>query len=155
MSVHMNKRRILVGAGGALATAAALTLALQAPGAAAEEPASEKVQAASMTASPSTGLRDGQTISITAAGLQVGTTYTLGECGLVGEVFSCNGADLVTVRPDADGNARANLTVRIKFQGSVGPDGTPGPSVDCTVVECGLGMFNENGDNAGAAISFA
>lgn len=150
MSVNKIKRRFVTGVVATAMVAATVTFA--APMASAAEPAS---LAAAISVSPSTGLTDGAVIAVTATGLQVGTTYTIGQCGVVGDVFSCNEAGLVTVSPAADGSAAASMTVARSFPGTVGPDGEPGPAVDCTVVECGIGMFNEVGDAAGTSISFA
>ena len=152
MSVNKIKRRVLTGAVATAMAAALLTFAAPMAGAGAAEPTA---LAAAITVTPSTGLTDGAVVAVTATGLQAGTTYTIGQCGVVGDVFSCNEAELVTVSPAADGTASASLTVNKAFPGTVGPDGEPGPAVDCAVVECGVGMFNEVGDAAGTSISFA
>jgi Neocarzinostatin family len=105
----------------------------------------------SATVTPSTGLRDGEIVQLTASGLSPNTVYEVDQCGEVEAfVYACNEAEAFTVETDATGTVQPTpIRVRQTFEGSV--DSVPWGKVDCTVQVCGIGV----GDVAGVEISFA
>ncbi|MFI2652186.1 enediyne antibiotic chromoprotein [Micromonospora fulviviridis] len=132
-----------------------LTAAASAPAAAAPKPKPVKIAAApAVTITPSTGLVDGQVVTVKATGLRASTVYHIGECAIIGAEMPCNGAETLHVSSNAQGNLTTNLTVRRVFAGTLGPEATPWGTVDCKTSQCGVGMFNDLGEGAGAGISF-
>ncbi|WP_207915139.1 enediyne antibiotic chromoprotein [Micromonospora sp. 15K316] len=129
-----------------------LTAAASAPAAAGPEMGLGA--APSVTVTPSADLVDGQVVTVRASGLRPSTVYHIGECAIVGADLPCNGAETVHVEATASGTLSTNLTVRLVYQGTLGPDGTPWGTVDCGKVPCGIGMFNDLGEGAGTDIFF-
>jgi hypothetical protein len=105
-----------------------------------------------VTASPSSGLADGQSIEVSASGLTVGTTYYVDECAYVASNQLACAQNPVAVTVGADGTASTPLTVFKTFQASVGS--TPWGTVDCSTTQCQAGIGDTSGDGSGAAISF-
>jgi len=106
-----------------------------------------------VTASPSTGLTDGQSVQVSATGLTPGSSYGFDECAYVGtnNQLAC-AQDTVPVTADANGNASSSLTVHESFQAYVG--GTLWGTIDCSTTQCYAGIGDSSGDGGGAAISF-
>lgn len=113
--------------------------------------------APAVTVSPSTGIADGAEISVIASGLRANTSYHVGQCAVVdfsNFTLACNAADSLDVTTDADGNVSTAITVRRVYDGVVGAEGRPWGEIDCTDVDCGIGLADETGAGAGANITF-
>ncbi|MEU7474296.1 enediyne antibiotic chromoprotein [Streptomyces sp. NPDC044984] len=113
------------------------------------------VTAPTATVTPSSGLSDGTVVRVDSAGLDAGTAYDVGQCAWVGTgVLACNPADFSSVTADAGGSASTSLTVRRSFEGFLF-DGTRWGTVDCTVVQCQVGLSDAVGNGPeGVPISF-
>ena len=129
-------------------TAAALGLALLGAGTAlAASPA--------VTVTPSTGLTDGQQVSITGSGFSANSTVTVLECAANMSNPSCDVADQLTVTSDATGAFTATLTVRASFEGANPLTGADAGAVDCAVSPgCAVASFDSALNYAGVAITF-
>ena len=88
------------------------------------------------TATPSTGLADGATVSVTATGFAAGADIAVDECAAVNDTTIACAADMVPVSADASGNVAAKITVNSNFQG-YNPDGTPSAAIDCKTIPGG------------------
>ncbi|GIJ76571.1 Neocarzinostatin family protein [Micromonospora phaseoli] len=155
MSVR-NWKRTLSALGIGAVMALGLTVTGSAPAASAPtKPGEAPAPAApTVTVTPATGLADGQVVTVDAAGLRPSTVFHIGQCAIVGNEMPCNGAETISVSTTASGTLSAKLTVRLTYRGTLGPDGTPWGVVHCSRTPCGIGMFNNLGEGAGAAISF-
>ncbi|SBT46868.1 enediyne antibiotic chromoprotein [Micromonospora narathiwatensis] len=151
MSVR-NWKRTMPALGIAAVATLGLTAAASAPAAAA--PKKPVAAVPTVTVTPSTGLADGQVVTVRASGLRPSTVYHIGECAIVGEDLPCNGAETIHVASTATGTLSASLPVRRVYQGTLGPEATPWGTVDCGKMPCGIGMFNDLGEGAGVGISF-
>jgi hypothetical protein len=142
MSKSVRSRRFRLGAAsvGAVAAAGAAVLAFAAPAAA----------AASITVSPSSGLKDGQTVSVSISGFAPNASnINIVECLTSGTGASdCDVNDgKLFQKTDANGALTVSMTVRATFN-----------SVDCTKAQCMIaahaGTDPTSGTNAEANISF-
>lgn len=107
-----------------------------------------------VTATPSTGLNSGDTISYTASGFAGNEQVRVGECAQVGDDVVCAQDTSQHVTTDASGGLSGNLVVTKIFQG-VRIDGSPYGSVDCSALVCGVGVTNGSlSEHAAATISF-
>ncbi|WP_051467889.1 enediyne antibiotic chromoprotein [Actinomadura oligospora] len=134
----------------------ALTLGLAAAYGSAPASATTTLAAApAATATPSTGLTDGQSVAVSATGLTPNSVQNLGECTLTpANEAAC--VSLGSTTSAADGSANASVTVHKTFTATVG--GTVYGNVDCGVVQCFIGISDtgtSSGTGAGALISFA
>lgn len=110
---------------------------------------------AAATVTPSTGLNDGDVVTVDASSLIPGALYIVGQCGDVGGgVFACNLADTTSVTASPAGTASSPLTVRRTFTGFNG-DGSTWGTVDCDIHPCGIAIFTDSGDATGVSIFFA
>ncbi|MFI7025693.1 enediyne antibiotic chromoprotein [Micromonospora sp. NPDC049900] len=107
-----------------------------------------------VTVTPATGLADGQVVTVNATGLRPSSVFHIGQCAIVDDAMPCNGGETIDVSTTTSGTLSARLAVRHIYQGTLGPDGTPWGVVDCNKAPCGIGMFNDFGEGAGAEISF-
>ncbi|MFG3701452.1 enediyne antibiotic chromoprotein [Micromonospora sp. NPDC047620] len=149
-----NWNRTALSALGLSAVAAlGLTVAASAPAVSAPKDG-VSAAAAKVTITPSSNLVDGTAVTIAATGLRPDTVYHIGQCAIVGETLPCNGAETIHVSSSSSGNLSTKLTVRQVYEGTLGPENIPWGTVDCKAVPCGIGMFNDLGEGAGAAISF-
>ncbi|MFV2104016.1 enediyne antibiotic chromoprotein [Micromonospora sp. LOL_024] len=151
-----NWKRALSALGIGAVMALGLTVTGSAPAAGAPtKPGEAPAPAAPMvTATPATGLADGQVVTVDAAGLRPNTVFHIGQCAIVGNEMPCNDAETVSVSTTASGTLSTKLPVRLTYRRTLGPDGTPWGVVDCSGVPCGIGMFNNLGEGTGVAISF-
>ncbi|WP_204000812.1 enediyne antibiotic chromoprotein [Micromonospora lutea] len=149
-----NWKRTLSALGVGAVLALGLTLTGSAPAASAPTKPGEAPAAATVTVTPATGLADGQVVTVDAAGLRPSTIFHIGQCAIVGAEMPCNGAETISVSTTASGTLSVKLAVRLVYRGTLGPDGTPWGVVHCGRTPCGIGMFNNLGEGAGAAISF-
>ena len=112
---------------------------------------------ATLTASPSTGLHDGDSVTLSAAGFGGNQDLVALECASPSAgVTVCDPTGQVLLHTDASGAASASATVHRTFTGYL-PDGTVWGSVDCTTAAGGCGFGATNGDasqSATTAISF-
>ncbi|MBL8778880.1 MAG: hypothetical protein JNK12_23315 [Acidimicrobiales bacterium] len=108
---------------------------------------------ARLTATPTTGLRDGQTVSFAVSGLFAGERFVIGQCApdaLVREICG----DEQDLRADADGTGHGRLTVHTTYTHGVFDD----PPVDCFATPCELWLWqydDDDGPDATLALSFA
>ncbi|MER6762780.1 MULTISPECIES: enediyne antibiotic chromoprotein [Amycolatopsis] len=107
-----------------------------------------------VTATPSTGLNSGDTVSYTASGFTGNEKVRVGECAQIGSDVVCVQATSQRATTDANGGLSGNLVVTKTFEG-VKIDGSPYGSVDCSVSVCGVGVTNDSlSEHAVATISF-
>jgi hypothetical protein len=112
-------------------------------------------EAPSLTASPSTGLSDGQSIAVSVAGFSADTGVDVAECaGMPGSSLVCDVRDQVSLTSDASGAGSTTLTVYDTFPGTdINGNVT---TVDCATVTggCFVGARTASQEYAAAAISF-
>jgi len=147
--------RSKVTTAGGLVTKLGLTSALALGLAAAVGSVPAQAADAAVTVTPSTGLVDGQTVSVDATGLTPNSGQDLGECTLTpAQEAACT--SLGSTTSDASGSASASVTVHKTFDAYVGT--TFYGTVDCAAVDfCFIGISdtgNSGGNGAGAIISF-
>ena len=122
----------------AAAAVAGLTAAGQSTAQAAPSPAA---LAATVTASPSTGVADGQRVTVSVTGLS--PEAMLGQCAFPSGTLVCNPTSMVQFPTDAAGNGTRTITVRKSFQGyTLADDGSVRPwgNVTCgTATPCSIG----------------
>ncbi|WP_405164835.1 enediyne antibiotic chromoprotein [Nocardia sp. NBC_01499] len=117
--------------------------------------------APSISATPSSDLSDGDTITVTASGFDPNTKIYVGECAiLASDTLGCNVDDAKIVKPDGAGNASIPIVVRRSFDAR-DHNGNKQARVDCpTVVNgCMVAAGNDDHDrsadqSARAPISF-
>lgn len=110
-------------------------------------------QPATISASPSTGLADGQTVTVKGTGLDAGMLYTVGQCGPVSATeTACNTATWKDVTAGADGTLSTPLVVRSKFVGTSANGATY--TIDCKAVSCVAAVFDASFNGGTAALSF-
>ncbi|KUO16435.1 enediyne antibiotic chromoprotein [Streptomyces dysideae] len=119
-----------------------------------QTPASAAAPTATVT--PSSGLSDGAVVRVTAAGLEPGTTYNVGECASVdGGSLACDLAGFIPVVADSNGELETQVTVHSSFTGYL-YDGTAWGPVDCAALQCLVGMGDSSGNGPdGVPISFS
>jgi hypothetical protein len=94
---------------------------------------------ASVTATPSTDLLDGQQITVTASGLTKKTLYAVFECQAgATDPTGCGTFDLGLGKTDATGSFTTSFTV----SRMIATDSTP---IDCAVASCVLAVGAKNG----------
>ncbi|NBM14373.1 enediyne antibiotic chromoprotein [Streptomyces sp. GC420] len=125
---------------GMLGAAAAAALAFSAA------PASA---APAVTASPSTGLADGQAVTVTGTGYPAGTEIAVSQCR---ENTTCTDT-LATATVGADGSFTARYTVKKAFTATDWNTGST-VTVDCAVQQCRLVAYHEATGPVGTDISF-
>jgi len=88
----------------------------------------------SLTVSPTTGIADGQVLSVAGTGFAAQSTVNIVECSLNGGVLACNlgNGDAKTVTADANGQVAAGLPVRKVYSGVDPATGNPTGQVDCS-----------------------
>jgi hypothetical protein len=136
------------GLAGAAVVAAVLGAAL---------PASAAESAAGVTVTPSTGLSDGQAVTVAASGFGADETVYVTECAgdPAAGTLVCDVAGITQFTTDATGAGSTTTAAKKTFDGL---DQTGNPvTVDCGTVDggCLIGVSNEAQDRATAAISFA
>ncbi|MCE7079481.1 enediyne antibiotic chromoprotein [Streptomyces sp. ST2-7A] len=144
-----NTMKFAARAGGAAALALGLALAVQPAAPAAEN------SAPSVTVTPTSGLSDGDTVTLSATGLTPGDLYHVGQCAFVEEwVYGCNAATSVDAVANAAGEVKVTLRVNKSFEAVVGAETVPWGTVDCTVTQCMAGLGNAAGEGGGVPVSF-
>jgi hypothetical protein len=112
---------------------------------------------ATLTASPSTGLHDGDTVTLSVAGFAGNADLVALECASPSAgVTVCDPTSQALLHTNAGGTASAPATVHRTFTGYL-PNGTVWGSVDCTTAAGGCGFGVTNGDasqSATTTISF-
>jgi hypothetical protein len=111
---------------------------------------------AAVTVTPSANLADGAVVQVAGTGLAPSSTYFVGQCAEVAAgAVACSeeGLPSVSFTTDAAGAGSTPFTVRRTFDGFLIGGGHWG-TVDCTAVQCEVGVGNETG-GAGALISFS
>ncbi|MEU9111209.1 enediyne antibiotic chromoprotein [Streptomyces sp. NPDC048483] len=114
--------------------------------------------APTMKVTPSSGLSDGATVSVTGAGFAKNTPVFLAECAQVkGGTVVCNSHDVKVVATTADGKIPStSLTVRKTFKGYT-PDHKLWGTVDCSTTPngCVIGAATDKAPaGARTAITF-
>ncbi|ALG08589.1 enediyne antibiotic chromoprotein [Kibdelosporangium phytohabitans] len=99
--------------------------------------------APSVTATPSTGLADGQTVSAAVAGFAAGEEVIVAQCAQPGGVIVCDWANTSRFNVDDSGSGSGALVVHAAYQGTT-QTGEPYGTVDCATVEggCKVGAIN-------------
>ncbi|NUP00351.1 MAG: hypothetical protein HOV96_13235 [Nonomuraea sp.] len=113
----------------------------------------QAVTATAVTATPSTGLRDAHTVTVSAKGFSSGDTLVALQCSepTLGQAV-CNAEDAVVLTADAGGNARGSIVVHRSFAGSK-LDGSAFGKVDCSIVERGCGIVVSNLSQTASAVT--
>jgi hypothetical protein len=102
----------------------------------------------------STGLTDGQTVTVSGTGFTAGTTMYVVECDLVR--LACNTAEIPMGTVAPDGTLSVQVVARKTFTASDPRDGHPVGSVDCAVAQCTLVVgARDVAEHAEANISFS
>ncbi|OLT19155.1 hypothetical protein BJF79_02550 [Actinomadura sp. CNU-125] len=116
--------------------------------------ASAAAQTATVT--PSSGLSDGATVQVAAAGFDAGDVLTAGQCATVGSKIACNPANQTEFTADAGGSASTTMVLNRTFVGAyVDGSGSAG-TVDCGTASCFIGVGDFAGQGAAPVpISFS
>lgn len=109
---------------------------------------------ASATATPSSGLADGQTIDVSATGLSANAPVVVAQCAVapVPDPAQCDAVNFADALSSATGSLDVSYTVRVAF--ATGAGGL----VDCRAVACEILVVDLGGPSAGfshAPIAFA
>ncbi|ANZ39800.1 hypothetical protein BBK82_30925 [Lentzea guizhouensis] len=88
--------------------------------------------AGTISASPTSGLIDGQQITVRGSGFAAGDEVWISQCGTIGGLLRCSGAEgqVVSAVADASGSVSAQLLVRTTFTG-YDENGQPAGQIDC------------------------
>ncbi|MGY3677127.1 enediyne antibiotic chromoprotein [Streptomyces sp. TE33382] len=141
-----NKLGLIARIGATAAVAAGLALAVQ---------PSAMAAAAAVTVSQSTGLSDGQQISVSATGLTPNTQFQVGQCAVVEPgKFGCDKTTSVNVTANAQGQINSSITVHSSFQAVVGADGSVWGTVDAKTTQTQIVVLSAAGDGGSASINF-
>ncbi len=100
-----------------------------------------------LSVTPSSGLSDGETVSVSATGFVPESTLSVGQCASVDGAPACPAGEPLQLTTDADGAATTPLTVQKTFEG-YRFDGTSVGMVDCTVDECFVGAGDSSGNQS-------
>lgn len=100
---------------------------------------------------PSTGLVDGQSMTVSGTGLAVGGVYHIGECVAVSPTSYACGPN-VNVTADANGSASTPYTALKTFTATA-KDGTT-TAADCTKVQCVIAFYNDAFSGGSVNLSF-
>lgn len=110
--------------------------------------------AAGVTVTPSSGLSNGDTVSVSLTGFGPNTAVFAGECAYISpDQVACPAGDPVQLTTDADGAASTPLTVQASFEGFL-LDGTAVGTVDCHIAQCVIGTSDAAGNGAQQTITF-
>jgi hypothetical protein len=125
------------------AAGAALTLAL-ATGQATAGPRGPQA-----TATPSTGLSNGQTVSVTSTGWGANESLLATECatlpasaGVPGNTV-CDAKTGLALKADANGTVKFSHVAATSFVGYAPPGREPWGTVDCSRYPCSMGIANQ------------
>nr|CEL19944.1 hypothetical protein [Kibdelosporangium sp. MJ126-NF4]CTQ97168.1 hypothetical protein [Kibdelosporangium sp. MJ126-NF4] len=99
--------------------------------------------APSVTATPSTGLVDGQSVSAAVAGFAAGEEVIVAQCANPGGVVVCDWASTVHFNADGSGSGSASVTVHATYEGKTQTGEVYG-TVDCATIDggCKVGAVN-------------
>jgi hypothetical protein len=149
----MSARTRTIGTKAIVAAGFGLALAFSGAAAASAAPA-----APALTANPSSGLADGQTVNVSGTGYSAGSTIVVLECDAAQPAGrACDKASLVATVAGADGTLAAKLTVHKTFQAVDLSTGAAGATVDCATAHCVLASAdtsNTGSEGAGVSITF-
>ena len=107
--------------------------------------------APAVTASPSSGLADGQTVTVTGTGFPAGAEVAVSQCR---ENTTCTDT-LAKATVGANGTFTAPYTVRKQFAATDWSTGTGTPvTVNCAVQQCQLVAYLDATGPIGTKISF-
>ncbi|AQS65675.1 enediyne antibiotic chromoprotein [Streptomyces pactum] len=107
--------------------------------------------APAVTASPGSGLSDGQSVTVTGTGFPAGAEVAVAQCR---ENTTCTDT-LTRATVGADGGFTAPYTVREQFTATDWSTGTGTPvTVDCGTQQCQLVAYQESTGPVGTGISF-
>jgi hypothetical protein len=147
----LSKNKLALVAKAGLASAAVVVAVLGAA-----LPASAE-SAVGVTVTPSTGLADGQTVTVAATGFGANEAVFVTECAgdPAAGTLVCDVAGITQFTTDATGAGSTTTTAKETFQGQ--DQSGNAVTVDCTTVAggCLIGASNEAQERATAAISFA
>ena len=107
------------------------------------------------TVTPSTGLTDGQQVSVSGSGFAANAAITVFECASNQSNPACDAADEQQVTADATGAFTVTLTVRSGFEGTNPLTGADAGAVDCTASPgCAVASLDSSLDYGAVAITF-
>ncbi|MFF9221513.1 enediyne antibiotic chromoprotein [Streptomyces viridosporus] len=108
-----------------------------------------------VTVSPATGLKDGDTVTVTGTGLTPGVVYHVSQCeSVTSGTYGCDPTTVIDIAADAQGKVSTQFVVHKTFQAVKGVEGIPSGTVDCTVSACAVGMGDDQGVGGGQRITF-
>jgi hypothetical protein len=105
-----------------------------------------------LSVDPSTGLADGQTVTVSGSGYTAGSTAYVVEC--LHDGWQCDTANLLRVTVDADGTFSTPQVVHSSFAGVDPRTGETGGTVDCAVSACDVLAWAGTTESSAAPISF-
>jgi hypothetical protein len=115
--------------------------------------ASASAAAAGMTVTPSTGLTNGASVSVSVTGFGSGETVFIGQCAYVGGEPACPTGTTPSVTANGSGAATTTLTVKKTFEG-FRLDGSSVGVIDCATADCFIGAGANSGAQASVSIKF-
>jgi hypothetical protein len=116
-------------------------------------PAAGGTASVTVTVTPHTGLKSGQTVKVAGSGLVAHRAYHVGECAKVSSGYVCDVADHVDRTASAQGKVSTALTVRASYKAPTASGGTT--TINCKTKTCVAGVFSKAGDDVGSVpISF-
>jgi len=105
-----------------------------------------------LTVGPSTGLDDGQTVTVSGSGYAGGSTVYVVECQH--DAWQCDTANLVRITANADGTFTTPEVVHKSFTGVDPRTGEAGATVDCAAAACDVLAWAGATESSAASISF-
>ncbi|MET7619086.1 enediyne antibiotic chromoprotein [Streptomyces sp. NPDC005408] len=103
-----------------------------------------------LSVTPSTGLSDGQSVTVTGSGFTAGTDVSITECS---SPTLCS-ATTVTATVGADGTFSAPYAVSKTFEGHDWSSGTT-VTVDCAATQCLVSAWEQGAGTRTQTISFS
>ncbi|MEZ0071431.1 enediyne antibiotic chromoprotein [Planotetraspora sp. GP83] len=121
----------------------------------ASQPSAFAAAAPSFSVTPSTGLSDGNNVTVSITGAGPGEKFSVIQCATVNAQLACNGETAKTVTADASGSVSSSFVVRRSFQGTAPESGTPVGPVDCATTACYVSAGNQSVFLGSQPISFS
>jgi hypothetical protein len=115
--------------------------------------AGASVAAPDIAVTPSTGLSDGASVSVSVTGFAPNTTVFIGQCATLAGEPACPAGEVPQATTNASGAASLTLTVRKTYEG-FRLDGSSAGTVDCGSASCFVGAGDASGAGVQAALSF-
>jgi hypothetical protein len=106
-----------------------------------------------ISVSPSSGLANNQVVTVSGSGLTAGNVYHIGECAAVSSTSYACGSNNADVTANSSGSLSTSLKVLKTFTGTAADGSTA--AIDCSKVQCVIGVYDSSFGGGSANISFS